>query len=373
MESFVWDECFVTGVASVDAQHQRLVDVINRVGDLRASGAAEPGTRLEPLLDELTEYTRYHFDEEERLMSARGLDARHVEGHRAAHIQFVAELAQARALLIDCGRADDETMKFLVHWLAFHILGTDQSMARQIVAIDAGRDAAAAFTAEEEERATSTGPLLRALGGLFLQVSNRNRELSELNRTLEARVAARTAELTEANRRLEALALTDALTGLPNRRHALSALEERWQIRTASNPPVACLMIDADGFKPINDAYGHAAGDAVLRELARALRHAVRTDDLVARLGGDEFLVVCPRTDLEGARRIGEKVREAVASLRVPVGDDVWQGSISVGVAVRQGEMSRPEDLVQEADGAVYRAKRDGRNCVRGPEGPPER
>jgi hemerythrin len=164
------------------------------------------------------------------------------------------------------------------------------------------------------------------------------------------------------------MALTDVLTGLPNRRHVLSALEREWDRITPGEPPVACLMIDADGFKPVNDTHGHGAGDLVLRELARALVHAVRTDDVVARLGGDEFLALSPRTDAEGARRIAEKVRESVASMNVPIGESgSWRGSVSVGVAARGQEMARPEDLVKEADGAVYRAKSAGRNCVRGP------
>ena len=364
MESFRWEECFLTGIGEVDAQHRRLVDTTNRLGDLLAGTGTELVVGTESVMQELVDYTRTHFTDEERLMRAHGIAARHLEPHVAAHAQFVAELGPLRERATESPEAGEQTMKFLIHWLAYHILGTDRSMARQLAAIDGGERPEDAFLAEERERSSSTGPLLRALDGLFQQAYGRNRELSELNRTLEARVAERIEKLSEANARLEAMAMTDALTGLPNRRHAMSAFEREWDRADPEGVGVACAMIDADGFKPVNDAYGHEAGDIVLRELARALSHTVRTDDLVARLGGDEFLLICPRPDLEGARRIAEKVRETVASMRVAVGDGVWRGSVSVGVAARRDGMVRPEDLIKAADDAVYCAKKAGRNRV---------
>lgn len=125
------------------------------------------------------------------------------------------------------------------------------------------------------------------------------------------------------------------------------------------------MMIDADGFKKINDQYGHDAGDEVLRELSRQLRYALRTDDVVCRLGGDEFLVICPATSLAGAMHAAEVLRQEIAKLQVAVsGGGHWQGSISVGVAVRTAAMQGPEDLIRAADDGVYIAKRNGRNRV---------
>jgi hemerythrin len=128
--------------------------------------------------------------------------------------------------------------------------------------------------------------------------------------------------------------------------------------------PLACLMIDADGFKVINDTHGHDAGDAVLRALSAQLQHAVRTDDIVCRLGGDEFLIICTGTPLSGALKLAEAVRSEVAALRVPAGAGVWRGSISIGVAARTDAMKGVDDLMKEADLGLYAAKRNGRNCV---------
>jgi hemerythrin len=206
--------------------------------------------------------------------------------------------------------------------------------------------------------------MLRALNGLFHQVSRHNRELVELNCSLETKVAERTQELSVANQRLEHLALTDALTNLPNRRHALQSLDLEWAESSKTGRPLTVMMIDADGFKKINDSHGHDAGDAVLRALASQLRDSVRTDDLVCRLGGDEFLILCPGTSLAGALQFAESLRLGVAELRAPAGAGEWRGSISVGVAERQPSMVAHEDLLKAADNAVYLAKQRGRNCV---------
>ncbi len=172
-------------------------------------------------------------------------------------------------------------------------------------------------------------------------------------------------ELEKAHKEMKKLATTDALTGIANRRFAMQTLEQLWPQSDSDEKPVACLLIDADGFKTINDTYGHDAGDFVLFELAKHLCHSVRTDDIVCRLGGDEFLIICPNTDKDGLLNIANQIHSRIADLTVPVSGGAWHGSISVGAAVRTSLMERPEDLVKAADKGVYRAKKDGKNCVR--------
>jgi diguanylate cyclase (GGDEF)-like protein len=199
----------------------------------------------------------------------------------------------------------------------------------------------------------------------------RNRELVELAQSLEARVVERTQALSGANaelqhlvRRVEHMALTDFLTGLPNRRHAMERMAAARAAAVRHGQPLACMLIDADGFKQVNDAHGHEAGDGVLKALAARIRESVRAEDDACRLGGDEFLVVCPQTPLDGAVRVAERVREAVAGLNVPAGAGAWRGSVSVGVAALTPAMLDFEALMRAADEAVYLAKRRGRNCV---------
>ncbi|MDT8437864.1 MAG: bacteriohemerythrin [Wenzhouxiangellaceae bacterium] len=365
METFQWTPNFVTNLPKVDRQHRHLVDLINQLGgQLGDDGVATAD--LEALFAELVDYSLTHFSDEEQLMRGVGVDPRHVEAHVRNHQRFVADVQ----LLKDSGAMETAEMAarlldYLVHWLTYHILGQDQDMAAQIAAIRAGSDAAAAFAISEREQEAAVEPLLTALNGLMTQLSQRNRELQDLNRTLEQRVEARTRQLAEANQRLETLSLTDALTGLSNRRHAMLMLGACWREAVALDQPLALLMIDADHFKEVNDKHGHDAGDRVLVELSRELTGALRTDDRVFRLGGDEFLVLCPNTDHAGAMQVANHLVERVAALRVATGDSFWHSSLSVGVATRVPAMQVFDELIKAADAGVYRAKRDGRNCVR--------
>lgn len=366
MQSFVWDQRFETGLVTVDEQHRHLVEVLNRLGEWVVEGAPGGESKAETTLEELARYADYHFSTEHALMDQTGLDWRHRTAHLAEHAAFMRDVERiAASARLSPQRGWQVLLEFLTHWLIFHILGTDQVMAHQIRAVEAGMPALQAFEAHARMTDGATATLLDSLNALFKLVSERNRELFELNETLERRVRERTQELAEANERLEAMAMTDALTGLPNRRHAMTRMEMEWDETDAQAGPLAIMLIDADGFKQVNDSYGHDHGDEVLRELSVRLRHSVRTDDIVCRLGGDEFLVICPRTHLKGALHVAEVVREQVSGLRVRTGDGEWRGSISVGVAVRDRGMISAEALIKRADEGVYQAKRDGRNCVR--------
>jgi hemerythrin len=349
----------------VDDQHHHLVDVINQFGEMlmRPQGSTEQ--ELEGVFDELARYAERHFREEEALMVSSALDKRHIDHHKQQHEQFLQDVTHLHAGVATGKREDAINLRnFLTNWLAYHILGSDQLMAWLMAASVAGKSQEDAYHSYMASKDPATATLLKAMNGLFNQVSERNRELYELNLTLEARVAERTRALFAANERLENMAMTDVLTSLPNRRHAMLAFEAEWQKSQATGAPLSCMMIDADGFKGINDTYGHDAGDVVLRQLARMLREAVRTDDIVCRLGGDEFFVICANTPLGGALQTAEKVRSDVASMRVVAGEGIWQGSISVGVAVAGASMNGIEELLKCADQGVYLAKRNGRNRV---------
>ncbi len=365
MESFHWGKHFETAIASVDEQHHGLVDLINEFGELLIQPGAVSGAAIEDLFNRLATYAQYHFEEEEALMQEAGLDPHHVQSHVLAHTRFVRDVTLLHDGVAQRPQAAHELLKFLTYWLAYHILGSDQDMAKQIRAIGSGQTPEAAYRSNEIIQSGATEPLLVALNGLFQQVSERNRELMELNRTLEEKVTERTLSLSQANQRLEQIALTDVLTGLPNRRHAMAWLEHVWVEAEKDDSPLSCVMIDADGFKQVNDRYGHEAGDEVLRQLARQLRYCVRTDDTVCRLGGDEFLIICPGTDLDGALLAAEAVRRDIAQMRVSVTDGgQWVGSVSMGVAARVPAMKTFDAIIKLADDGLYIAKRRGRNCV---------
>lgn len=364
MSSFVWGSHFETDIKDVDSQHHRLVDLINNFGKLLLHDDLDM-QKVEATFEALADYSHYHFGEEELLMSELNIDTRHADAHIVEHKSFLEDVTSYHQNGTISRDNATQLHQYLVHWLAYHILGSDQNMARQIRAIRQGTPPNNAFDSCEWSASFATEPLLAALGNLFTQVSQRNRELKELNNTLEQKVAIRTQKLIEANEQLEIIALTDALTSLPNRRHAMRQLQLHWDESKKEETQLCCLMIDADGFKQVNDTWGHDAGDVVLKELALTLQHTIRTDDIACRLGGDEFLIICPSTDLKGGMHLGQNLCETVAGMKVKAGDGFWHGSVSIGVGVSEPTMSSMDSLLKAADEGVYRAKEDGRNCVR--------
>ncbi|MCK9987966.1 MAG: two-component system, cell cycle response regulator [Azoarcus sp.] len=171
-------------------------------------------------------------------------------------------------------------------------------------------------------------------------------------------------QLAVTNRRLHEAALTDALTGFPNRRYAIDRIQQEWSSAQRWGRPVSCMIIDLDNFKQINDTYGHDVGDEVLRRAADALRGALRGQDVVCRTGGDEFLAICPETDLAHALRCAERLRCALDSLSLQAGDARVAISASIGVAMREHWMPDVDALMKQADLGAYLAKQKGRNRV---------
>ncbi len=364
MDSFIWDDVFLTDLIDVDRQHKRLVDLINALGDRLASESAASDD-IEAVIEELLSYAHYHFSEEEQLMEQGGIDPRHRKQHVNEHRDFLDQVLELHSGGSQEHNAPATLLQFLIHWLAYHILGSDQNMARQLHAIEQGATPEEAFEAQEQSVNKATEPLLHALKGLFELVSARNRDLQLANQSLELRVAERTRELTEANAHLNQVAHTDALTQLHNRRSALEQLEALWTAGLETKANLSCIMIDADHFKEVNDRHGHDAGDLVLQVLATQLSQASRNRDIVCRLGGDEFLIICAESDLTDTIAQAEFLLAGVNSIFVKTGDGAWRGSASMGVASRTHTMHDMHDLIKMADNSVYEAKRAGKNCVR--------
>lgn len=198
------------------------------------------------------------------------------------------------------------------------------------------------------------------------------RALESLNRQLEARVAERTQalnqaniELREANRVLERLASSDCLTELANRRHFFDQAGAEVLRARRYNHPLSLQMLDIDHFKAINDRFGHVAGDRVLRSLADLLRANLRRNDLAARLGGEEFAVLLPETSIDDAASHAERLRQTVAAHALSFGQEELAITVSIGVAALDVSDPSIESVLMRADGSLYRAKQDGRNCVR--------
>lgn len=171
-------------------------------------------------------------------------------------------------------------------------------------------------------------------------------------------------ERKEREQELRRLATTDTLTGLPNRRYFLERLEQELSRFQRYHKPTALLMIDIDHFKRVNDTYGHAAGDEVLRQFADLIRQSLRKIDMAGRMGGEEFAVLLPGSDLKGARIFADRLRQRVESTACMHGAETLDYTVSIGIAVFNQQDQSSDQPLARADAGLYVAKDKGRNRV---------
>ncbi len=196
----------------------------------------------------------------------------------------------------------------------------------------------------------SDGRAIRGADGAVSKVVVVSRDITELKR--------RETELLE-------MAATDILTGLPNRRHFAAQLEqESARILRDKGRCASVLMLDADHFKMINDTFGHAVGDDVLRHLATLMQNKLRKVDTVGRIGGEEFALILPGAALPAAEAFAERLRQYVAATPVPQADRTIPLTVSIGVAGMSADDANADEVLTRADRALYRAKGSGRNMV---------
>jgi diguanylate cyclase (GGDEF)-like protein len=225
------------------------------------------------------------------------------------------------------------------------------------------------FTGDDEA-------LLMALASqaaIALENADLYKKLRDLNAKLEEKVAERTADLVAANERLsilnlelEQISITDGLTSVFNRRFFMERIRQEVKRVNRYGSSVSVLMIDIDHFKKINDTYGHQAGDAVLANLAATIKRRLRETDVLARYGGEEFVLIATPMELPGALILAERIRALVES--TPLEHNGRRISVTVSIGISTWTPSLKEDfeeLVRLADGALYRAKEEGRNRVR--------
>lgn len=190
--------------------------------------------------------------------------------------------------------------------------------------------------------------------------------LTGISSALHTRLKAQMAELADALIRIQVLATRDELTLLANRRHMSEILANEELRHLALGHPVCIALIDLDWFKQINDSYGHAAGDAVLRMFALQAQVVLRTVDVLARWGGEEFLLFLPDTDLNAARLVLERLKAHISALRFPeIASDLYVTFSAGLIALLDGETIN--EGISRADHGMYQAKSQGRNCIVSP------
>ncbi len=375
METFVWDQNFITGLTEVDEQHHSLVNLFNELHAKLFHGHATDLAGLEVVFQRLLDYAGHHFAQEEEMMRRAGVDPRHAGEHERAHLEFVVQVRSMWGLRDTLRQPAETIMGFLTAWLGLHILGVDRAMARQIRLIEQGRTGAQAFEHESVGANEDTRALLRMVGNLHHVLAEQNNDLMRANQELEARVASRTRqlaavnqELSAVNAQLHAYSRTDGLLQIPNR----ACFDERIKFEVAravrDRRQLGLLMLDVDFFKRYNDTYGHQGGDSCLQAIARAARQALaRETDFIGRYGGEELVVLLPDTDATGTEQVGQRLLEAVRGLGLPHASSDAAAVVTLSIGACSSVPTNSDAgaaLIAMADAALYEAKRSGRNRV---------
>ena len=234
---------------------------------------------------------------------------------------------------------------------------------------DAGADTArygeVLATVGGEFESASGDQLHRVVGGLL----DETRRMAERSKEVEQSLAASNAEIAELRDQIAVIsneAMTDALTGLRNRKSFDEQIAERSAEAAETGEPLALLMLDIDHFKRFNDTYGHLLGDEVIRLVGGCLTNCTKGRDVPCRYGGEEFAVILPATDLHGAATVAEQIRATVAGKKITrKRTNETLGTVTLSIGAAEWHPSEPlEDWVQRADQALYAAKAGGRNRV---------
>ena len=274
-----------------------------------------------------------------RIVARQPIEVAFADANRAVRMALVIGLAAA-------------LFASLLAWLAARRLSVDlYALVSAAAAVEAGTSGADIPSVHSNREVAK---LSQALGRM-------THRLLSAREAMEDTVRQRTQELQEANHALDRQARTDMLTGLLNRRGFDTQMSFAMALARRSGRPLSLITVDVDHFKRVNDTYGHAAGDEVLRRLAQTLQERLRGSDVVARVGGEEFVAMLPDTDLEGARAIAETLVAAMDEQRDAV---VGKVTVSAGVATLRGPEYESADLMRRADAALYEAKGQGRNRV---------
>lgn len=215
----------------------------------------------------------------------------------------------------------------------------------------------------------------KVIGTLFLRTSRAQHEFSESEIHLLKTISDASAntlynaflfsQIEDEKTRLEKLAITDYLTGIYNIRYFYHRIIEEYSRAERYALPISCLMVDIDFFKKINDAYGHKAGDTVLKKFAQLLKRYVRKSDVLARYGGEEFIVMLPQTTADGALAEAERIRSAIKNHKFDCLRNQISITVSIGIATFPNpKITTHDELISASDDALYEAKKSGRDCV---------
>lgn len=362
-EVFPWNRNFETGHAVIDRQHRKLVDLLNALAKTLINN--EP-IHINRAFDELAAYADQHFDTEDAIWLESFGDDAWLKAHRKSHASFMPKVLEMKQQEVrkPLPEVVEEIIKFLIRWLAFHIIDNDKRMALVVEGLASGSRLDKAKADADEKMSGSMRVLIDTILNMYDDLSSK---AIDLMRERRARIEAER-RLKQANKKLEELAVTDQLTALYNRRFFNTVFPTELQRAKREELPLTYMLIDIDFFKHYNDTYGHLAGDAALKQVGKCLAGACRrSSDMAFRLGGEEFGILASGLDEQQATQFAEIIREEIAGLNISHDHSAEhpQITISLGLVCKvPAPGDNPEDFFTMADRRLYLAKAKGRNRV---------
>jgi len=367
---FPWNDAFETGHPLIDEQHKTLIELLNKLANTLAH--AEP-MAVHKAIEELAHYADFHFKSEEAIWANYFEDDAWFVTHKKQHESFLPEALELKKTMQDRPSEEvvEEILKFIIHWLAIHIIDEDKRLALVIDEMKQGTPLEKAKSIANDKLAGSFKILIEAIMDMYDGLSSRILHIMrERNARAKVEDELRKAnqKLEEANAQLEQLSITDQLTGLYNRRHFDNIIKVELNRAQRDRNSLILVSFDIDFFKKLNDHYGHSIGDKALMKVGQELKKVCRrSSDFSFRLGGEEFAVITTNQNNKDGLKFGERIRKHIEDLKVPninskVSDYM---TVSVGVVVANSETGYdPEGLMKVVDQRLYVAKDLGRNQV---------
>ena len=362
-EVFPWNRSFEIGIPEIDEQHKQLINLLNRLVNTLID--AEP-VDIESAFAELAEYADFHFAAEEAIWQQHLQDDDWVATHQNNHASFLPKVIELKQQDSDkpYNEVIEDIIRFLIRWLAFHIIDEDKRLAIAIQGLQQGQSLDQAKLHAESEIDDSIHLLIEIVLGMYDNLSNRTLALMRERR---ARIKAEQ-ELQATNKQLQLLSITDQLTGLYNRRHFETLLQSEIRRARRDGKALILLLLDVDYFKKLNDRYGHTEGDRALQQVASTLLETCRRPtDFSFRIGGEEFAVISSCQPDDSGEQLGELIRSNIQAQQICNEDSAVSPYLTVSagiVAVVPGEDDTLDSLLSCADGRLYKAKNAGRNRI---------
>jgi diguanylate cyclase (GGDEF)-like protein/hemerythrin-like metal-binding protein len=369
-EVFPWNKNFETGIATIDEQHKVLVSLLN---ELAGTLARDDQLEINRVFDELAEYANFHFETEEAIWVEYFGDDSWLSSHQLTHSSFLPKVVELKEQDTNKPLIEiiEGIVKFLIRWLAFHIIDSDKRLAFVVHNMEKGLSFEEAKIASDKKMSGSIRVLIETVMAMYDGLSSRTLDLMRERherKKVEEELHEANIQLREANIKLEELAITDQLTGLFNRRHFNNIFKQELKRANRENTYLSLIIMDIDFFKKLNDNYGHSKGDRVLVQLGQKLINLCqRPGDYAFRLGGEEFGVLAANLEPQGTVEFAEIVRKGIEALGIPheYSDAANILTVSIGsITMMPDETDTIDDYMSIADARLYKAKKLGRNQV---------